>query len=217
VTREKRIGILGGTFDPIHLGHLDAAQKAIEACALDEIVILPARQPPHRSTQPLASIHHRLAMAVSVSQSHNNFSTSTIESDSPTPSFTSLTLRRIEELGHCRQNIFFITGIDAFLEIKTWHNYPAVIDQSHFIVISRNGQSVLSLRKTFPDLVQRMRKPLETPPTDCSPLSIWLVDGPTRSISSSEIRRKLKIGETIEGLVPSTVESYITNYNLYKD
>ncbi len=217
MTREKRIGILGGTFDPIHLGHLDAAQKAIEACALDEIVILPARHPPHRSTPPLASIQHRLAMAVTVSQSHNNFSTSTIESDSPTPSFTFLTLRRIEELGHSRQNIFFITGIDAFLDIKTWHNYPAVIDQSHFIVISRNGQSVLSLQKKFPDLVQRMREPLESPPTDSSPLSIWLVDGATRSISSSEIRRKLKIGETIEGLVPTTVKSYINDYNLYKE
>ena len=114
-------------------------------------------------------------------------------------------------------HFFFITGIDAFLDIKTWHNYPAVIDQSHFIVISRNGQSVLSLQKKFPDLVQRMREPLESPPTDSSPLSIWLVDGATRSISSSEIRRKLKIGETIEGLVPTTVKSYINDYNLYKE
>ena len=217
MVHEKRIGILGGTFDPIHLGHLDAAKKATEACALDEIIIVPSRHPPHRSMPPLASIHHRLAMASSVSRVHNHFSTSTIEADSPTPSFTFLTLQRIKELGHPKQNIFFITGIDAFLEIKTWHNYPAVIDQSHFIVISRNGQSVLSLRKIFPDLVSRMREPLKISPTDSSPLSIWLVDGTTRSISSSEIRRKLKNRETIKELVPTAVNSYITDYNLYKD
>ena len=139
------------------------------------------------------------------------------------PSYTSLTLQQLLESGYRSQQLFFIIGSDAFSEIEQWHNYPHLLEQSHFVVISRSGFSNTALRTTLPSLSGRMRTIAETNDRDTvltktteSPL-IWLVETKTRDISSSDVRGLLSKNESTEGLLPTGVKSYISKHHLYSD
>jgi nicotinate-nucleotide adenylyltransferase len=211
-----RIGILGGTLDPVHLGHIEAALVAREALRLDRVLIIPAHVPPHRS-RPAMSPFHRFAMASLAVNGLEGLSASDLELLSPGPSYTADTLVRVREAeGVGASQIFFITGADAFAEIETWHRYPEVLDLANFIVVSRPGMPLQELRRQLPRLKDRMRLPIGA----SRPLQetfIFLVDAPTPDVSSTEIRRRIGEGETISGLVPLTVESHIRQHRLYVD
>jgi nicotinate-nucleotide adenylyltransferase len=209
-----RIGILGGTLDPVHLGHIEAALAAREALRLDRVVIIPAHVPPHRS-RPASSPFHRFAMASLAVNDLDGLSASDMELLSSGPSYTADTLSRFQESQGVRASqIFFITGADAFAEIETWHRYPEVLDFANFIVVSRPGMRLGQLRQQLPQLKDRMRLPVgdvrSAPGT-----SIFLVDAPTPDVSSTEIRRRIGEGESIAGLVPLTVEHHIHQHGLY--
>ena len=157
MTLAARIGILGGTLDPIHVGHLETALAARQALALDRVIVLPSRVPPHRQHQPVASRYHRFAMAALAVDGVDGLSVSDIELRAPEPSYTADTLERFRESsGLPASQIFFITGADAFAEIETWHRYPEVLDLSHFVVVSRPGCPVEALREQLPALAPRM-------------------------------------------------------------
>lgn len=215
----KRTGILGGTFDPIHVGHLDLALAVHRVLRLDEVVFLPAHTPPHRSEGPRASAYHRFAMVALATESHPAFPISDLELRSPTPSYTSITLDEMVGAGYLSTNLYFITGADAFAEIATWHDYPAVLDRSHFVVASRPGYSVLALKDRLTSLAGRMRQldaESGVQPTEAAaPPSIFLVDTETADVSSTEIRARLLRGEHISGLVPEAVARYIRKHRLY--
>jgi len=220
-----RIGILGGTLDPIHFGHLDTALAAREALALDAVVIVPARIPPHRTQQPVASPFHRFAMAALAVNGVEGLSASDIELSSPGPSYTADTLERVRDsLGLSASQVFFITGADAFADIETWKRYPEVLDLAEFVAVSRPGVPVAALRQQLPALKSRMRLPLRRsdlppsrePTTGKGPETfIFLVDAPTFDVSSTEIRRRLGAGLPLNGVVPAAVEHHIRQHGLY--
>lgn len=209
-----RVGILGGTFDPIHAGHLGAALAARRALALTSVVLLPARVPPHRPQGPSASIFHRFAMAALAVANTDGLTVSDDELGAQGPSYTALTLERLIARGFDRSAIYFITGADAFAEIETWYRYPEVLDLAHFVVVSRAGVAAATLGNRLPHLRDRMRiadAALGPSPTP----AIFLVDGDTPAVSSTEVRQQLRRGGSIRGLVPATVEQHILRHRLY--
>ncbi|MEO5896469.1 MAG: nicotinate-nucleotide adenylyltransferase [Vicinamibacterales bacterium] len=213
-----RVGILGGTLDPIHVGHLDTALAAREALGLERVVMIPSRLPPHRAHQPVASPFHRFAMAALAVNGVEGLSVSDIELTTPGPSYTADTLGRIADALALRPSqIFFITGADAFAEIETWSRFPEVLDLANFVAVSRPGVPVGELRQRLPALKDRMRLPLRR--ADAAPettaTSIFLVDAPTTDASSTEIRRRLGAALPLHGLVPTAIEHHIQQHGLY--
>lgn len=206
-----RTGLFGGTFDPIHVGHLDVAVAARRALELDCVRLVPASVPPHRSA-PRASAAHRFAMAALAVASLDGLVVSDIEMAVGGPSYTSDTLDRVEASGTRLGQVYFITGADAFRDIASWRNYPALLDRCHFVVVSRPGVPAGLLREAMPALAPRMRDaPCATP---AGP-SIFLVDAPTTGVSSTDVRRALAAGASLAGLVPAAVEAHIVKHGLY--
>ncbi len=188
-----RVGVFGGTFDPIHQGHLDVADAAARALGLKGVLFMPANVPPHR-TAPHASAPHRFAMAALAVLADDRFSVLDVEMLSDAPSFTSTTLDRLASLGLDARALFLITGADAFLDIGTWKDYPALLDRCHFVVVSRPACAVSSLPAALPELSGRMTKAPIDPRALRHP-RIVLVDAPTAPVSSTEIRRLVAVGE----------------------
>jgi nicotinate-nucleotide adenylyltransferase len=189
-----RVGILGGTFDPIHNGHLEAAHAARRELKLDRIMLLPARTPPHRSLEPRASVYHRFAMAALAATTQPATEVSDLELHRDGPSYTSTTLEQLHTEGYQPSQLFFILGADAFGEIATWHDYPRLLDLSNFVVVARPGISTSHVT---------------------SGPRIFFVGAETPDVSSTEIRRRVGAGETIDGLVPSIVADHIRRHRLY--
>lgn len=209
-----RIGILGGTLDPVHLGHLETALAARAALALDEVVVLPSRVPPHRPLQPQASRYHRFAMAALAVNGVEGLKASDMELCAPGPSYTADTLTRLHETGLTAAQIFFITGADAFAEIETWRRYPEVLTLAHFVVVSRPGHPAAGMRDRLPALASRMMSAADGAEWHGSPV-IFLLDAPTPDVSSTGIRRRIAAGESLEGLVPAAVAVHIRQHSLY--
>jgi nicotinate-nucleotide adenylyltransferase len=208
----RRIGILGGTFDPIHCGHLDAARAARSALDLKTIALIPVNIPPHRP-QPVASSHHRFAMTALAIAGRSGWRVSDIELGTGSPSFTTGTLRRIHEQGFLPTELFFIVGADAFAEIESWMDYPAILDQAHFAVISRPGFPVSRLPGRLPSLERRMAGGTDVAVRPKP--SIFLIDASTADVSSTAIRLALAGGVSIAGLVPAAVQRHIEQHALY--
>lgn len=213
-----RLGILGGTLDPIHCGHLEAARAAREALQLTDVLVLPSRVPPHRAVQPVASPFHRFAMAALAVNGLAGMRASDAELGISGPSYTADTLDRLREEGTDPAQIFFITGADAFAEIATWHRYPEVLDLAHFVVVSRPGHAIDAMARRLPALASRMRAidpPAGRHRESLREPSILLIDANTPDVSSTTVRDRLRSGESISGLVPAAVERHIRQHGLY--
>ena len=205
---KPRVGILGGTFDPIHLGHLEAASAAQRTLALDRVLLMPSRTPPHRSAEPRASVFHRFAMAA-LAAAERDMSVSDLELRREGPSYTALTLEALHRDGFAAAQLFFITGSDAFVEVASWYDYPRILQMANFVVVSRPGAPPAS------DLI-RNPHPITNPEsliTDAP--SVISVEATTPDVSSTEIRRRVGAGEPIDGLVPSSVAGHIRRHRLY--
>lgn len=223
MSAERRVGLLGGTFDPIHVGHLETASAARRALLLDCVHVLPSNVPPHRVQQPAASSHHRFAMTALAVNGVDGLRASDVELSTPGPSYTADTLTRFTHAtGLAVSQIFFITGADAFAEIATWHRYPGVLDLATFVVVSRPGFPVDGLRDRLPALANRMidAEPVKPAARSQQPgagsHSIVLVNATTPDVSSSDIRQRLMEHRSIAGLVPATVERHIAQHGLYR-
>jgi nicotinate-nucleotide adenylyltransferase len=208
-----RVGILGGTLDPVHVGHVETALAARRALALDRVLIVPSHVPPHKRQIPVASPYHRFAMTALAVNGIDGLEASDVELSAPGPSYTANTLDRLLATGLRASQIFFITGADAFAEIATWSRYPEVLDLSNFIVVSRPGFASAALPAALPRLADRMIPARAG--RDEARLWILLVDSATPDVSSTQIRRRLESGETIQGLVPAAVEKHIRQHGLY--
>lgn len=200
-----RIGILGGTFDPIHVGHLEAAAAVRRALSLDRVMLLPARTPPHRSVEPRASVYHRFAMTALAANGSEGMLASDLELRRDGPSYTALTLEALQHDGFTASQLFFIVGADAFAEIDTWYDYPRVLSLANFVVVSRPGASVGPA-----ELIPNSQSPISSGST-----SLLFVDAQTPDVSSTDIRRRVGSGESIEGLVPLGVAEHIRRHRLY--
>lgn len=207
-------GILGGTFDPIHDGHLAVAGAARAALGLDTVQLAPARVPPHRSG-PLVSIYHRFAMVALAAEADASLIACDVGLDSPEPSYTGTLLDQFAQVGHQAAQMVFILGADAFAEIATWRYYPRILDRCHFAVVSRPGLSVTALPARLPALEGRFDLTATPPPAWPPTPRVFLIDSPTPDVSSTEIRTRARAGRSLEGLVPSAVERYVRRHGLY--
>lgn len=187
-----RIGILGGTFDPIHLGHLAAARAAMECANLDRVIVVPTGVPPHRPPA-VAGAQDRLEMSRLATAGDERFEVSDIELRRKGSSYTVETLRELRAL-HPHDELFLILGWDAAKLIHTWHEPEEVRRLARVIVVTRPGSGVPSTTKAE-----------------------ILCERPTPDISGSALRRSLAAGEPVEDRLPPAVESYIARNKLYMD
>ena len=208
------LGILGGTFDPIHNGHIAAADAAQQALDLDAITLIPSHVPPHRRDPVGADSEHRYAMAALAASERSGWSASRIEVDRQGASYTYDTLVKLRETVSVGAQYFFILGADAFAEIASWSRYPAVLDLANFVVVSRPGITLDSLRERVPsafslpfDRAQGKRPSGET--------RVILLEANTPDISATDIRRRVRAGHSLSGLVPDAVADYISTHRLY--
>ena len=210
---DARLGWLGGTFDPIHCGHLDVAVAAKAALKLEQVYLVPARVPPHRGA-PIASAEDRLAMVELAAKIHDWLRVSDIELVASGPSYTMDTLDRLEAQGTPLRSLHVITGADAFADILTWRGIPELLDRCPFVVVSRPGYPAPALRQVLPTLARRM-----VDANDCdftARPSIFLVDAPTAPVTATEVRVRASSKLSLEGLVPETIASYISRHELYQ-
>ena len=212
-TAARRIGILGGTFDPIHWGHLDVGDVAASELTLTRLFVITSNVPPHRP-QPLASSYHRFAMVSLAVLDRPDWRAADLELRHDAPSFTSRTLDLFHERGYLSSELFFVIGADAFAEIASWRDYPRILDAAHFAVVSRPGFSVTELPRRLPSLANRMARPPIDAISQIDPLII-LIDAPTADVSSTAIRQRLADRESIAGLVPPHVQQHIEHHGLY--
>jgi nicotinate-nucleotide adenylyltransferase len=215
----ERLGLLGGTFDPIHRGHLDAARAVRDALGLDRVLLVPASVPPHRPSQPRASAFHRFAMAALAVQGDERLEISDVELLAPGPSYTATTLAAFHARGYAPEQLFFVTGADAFAEIATWRHYPALLDAAHFVVVSRPGydheevcRRAPALRSRIVDLRTYSNRPTGVPEAP----SVIFLDATTPDVSSTAIRRRLAAGDGIDDMVSPEVLRHITRHHLYR-
>ena len=206
-------GILGGTFDPIHNGHLGVAAAARAALGLATVQLAPARVPPHRAG-PLVSIYHRFAMVAIAAETDATLVACELGLESTEPSYTGALLEEFTRAGHAASQMVFIIGADAFADIATWRYYPAILDRCHFAVVSRPGLGVASLPSRLPALAGRFAAP--TPDWPANP-HVFLIDSPTPDVSSTEIRARARAGASLEGVVPPSVARYVRRHGLYAD
>ncbi len=211
-----KLGILGGTFDPIHLGHLRSAEEIGQHLALEKVYLIPSALPPHKTGTPITPFHHRLAMTRLGTDCSHLLQTMDLEGQRPGFSYSIETLQELHQVFGPEADLFFIVGMDAFLEIKTWRNYKHLFDYAHFVVLSRAGCRNHGLEAIFSDLDIKGSK-METENLFLAPSgkSITLITSTLMEISSTNIRNMVKEDKSIHFLVPETVRAYIIEKGLY--
>jgi nicotinate-nucleotide adenylyltransferase len=217
--KKERIGIFGGTFNPIHLGHVRAALAVQTKFSLDKVLLIPSHIPPHKGSPDIVSPFHRLQMVELAAKLYPLFLASSIEIDAKGKSYSVHTLSKLKKQ-FPESAIFFILGIDAFLEIDTWREYKKLLDQCHFIVISRPGYNIEDAKNIlgglYIDRIIQDFEPVIIEEAIAQKHKIFLLPIPALDIASKEIRRKVKSGESIAGLVTEPVREYIELHNLYR-
>ena len=191
-----RLGILGGTFDPVHIGHLIAAESAREAFALDRVLFVPAYQPPHKSTPPEASGMSRLKMVEVAIRSHIAFSVSDVEIRRQGTSYTVDTLLELSKT-HPTAKLYYILGADLLQDLERWHRWETAVDLATFVGVHRPGTEV----KEIPDRIRGAVKQMEIPAV---------------AVSSTLIRARVAEGKSIRYLVPAPVQDIIEEEGLYR-
>lgn len=197
----ERVGVFGGTFDPIHLGHLIAAEDARERLGLDEVLFIPAGQPWFKAGAAVSAAHHRLAMARLAIKGNPRFRVSDIEIRRPGPSYTIDTL---EALAAARPGaeLYVLLGLDALREMRRWRDPGRVFAMARVVGMARPGASLdlAELDAAAPDARRRA----------------LIVDGPRVDISGTDIRRRIAAGMSARYRLPSDVADYARRHGLYK-
>ena len=210
----KLVGLLGGTFDPVHCGHLQLAGKAMEEFGLAQVLFLPTASPPHKMVENVVSFRHRVEMIRLAIKDDARFALLEIESILPAPNYTIDTLSRLLQKSESQKEFVFIIGIDAFLEIHLWKNHNQVLSTIHFIIAERAGYRNDELSDYLKLL--KYKKNGNHWYNDGTQKKIYYLHCDITNISSSEIRQKLTAGESLEEVVPPEVRRYIIEHNLYR-
>ena len=213
-----RIGIFGGTFDPIHNGHLRAAEEVRESFGLEKMLFIPSARPPHKSNHAVSPPRDRIEMVRQAVDGHPPFECSDIECRRSETSYSVETIRMLKPERGGQADFFFVVGIDAFLEIETWKSYESLFEMCDWVVITRAGFDSPWGMDALP---QSIREDFRYDPASdrCIHKSGHTVNFSrfrALDISSSEIRSLVREGRSIRFLVPMTVESYILNNHLYE-
>ncbi len=198
-----RVGLMGGTFDPIHYGHLVTAEGARVEFGLDRVLFVPSGRPPHKPPEEVTPAEHRYLMAVLATLSNPYFEVSRVDIDRPGPSYTVDTVAHVRQMLDAGTEIFFITGADAILEILTWKDPERLLSTCRFIAATRPGYELERLEAATGNLFRRFAH------------RILVVQVPAMAISSSDIRNRVRAGRPIRYLVPEPVADYIHKQRLY--
>ena len=217
----KRVGLLGGTFDPIHNGHLDLAVNTAQLFELEEVVFIPVSQSPHKLDDQPTSSSHRVAMLELALEQKTEFSIELFEVEKGGVSYTIETLFRLKERNPDWE-LFLILGADAFLLMDTWKGFTDILKLCHVLVSTRPGVK-LEVPEKLTQTLGIKKSTLEnnelTLPMTLSTTSektIRLYQIPTQNISSREIRHKIQTGKEIKNLLPPAVDHYIMHHRLYR-
>ncbi|MCR6544988.1 nicotinate-nucleotide adenylyltransferase [Dehalobacterium formicoaceticum] len=197
----KAIGIMGGTFDPIHYGHLVTAEAARYGYKLDKVIFVPSGRPPHKKERQITAAEHRYNMTELAVKSNPYFQISRVELDRPGYSYAIDTMSQFVEQYGSDAELYFITGADAILEIITWKNVDKLMEYCQFIAATRPGFHLDDLHQ-LPDKFIR---------------KIIFMEVPALAISSSDIRRRVAEHRPIKYLLPEPVENYIYQHDLYRE
>ncbi|PFG28233.1 nicotinate-nucleotide adenylyltransferase [Corynebacterium renale] len=192
-----RIGIMGGTFDPIHHGHLVAASEAADRFNLDRVIFVPTGQPWQKADRHVSPAEHRYLMTVIATASNPRFTVSRVDIDRGGDTYTVDTLRDIQAL-YPDAELFFITGADAISSIVTWRDWEAMFEQAHFVGVTRPGYGLSE--EILPEVTRER---------------VTLIDVPALAISSTDIRNRAAQGRPVWYLVPDGVVQYIAKHRLY--
>jgi len=198
-----RLGIIGGTFDPIHFGHLLAAEETRTTLHLDRVLFVPAALPPHKQGLPVLPIDHRLAMVELAIADNPAFSASTVDIDRPGPHYTVDTIRRLRDQWKTGvQETFFIMGADSLAQLPTWHQPRRLIESCRLAVVRRSGYGtdLADLEAALPGVSRRLD---------------W-VDMPAVGISATDLQCRVREGRSIRYQMPAAVARYVSHHNLYR-
>ena len=212
-----RLGILGGTFDPIHYGHLRLAEEVGESLNLEHIYLIPAALPPHKGPKSVSPFPHRFEMTRIASAESPRLKVLDLEARREGFSYSIETLRTFHALFQPDLDLHFVLGMDAFLEIETWKEFRDLFNYAHFVVIQRPGFPSDILESFLPTLGVNFEKGVEgnrfrSP----SGYEVMCMEATLMDISSTKIREKIAAGKSIRFLVPEAVRSYILNNHLYR-
>jgi nicotinate-nucleotide adenylyltransferase len=215
----ETLGLFGGTFDPIHLGHLRAAAEVRRRARLDRILFIPSSIPPHKAALGAAPAADRLRMVEIAVRRRAGFEASPIEVEARGKSYSILTLRRVRRL-RPEARVFFIVGVDAFLDIGTWREYRKVLAECFFIVIGRPGFDLDRARDVLGGRLRPSVGTLEEAGGLAGPVPprVRVILTPIRAldVSSTAVRDRARRGLSLEGLVPRPVAAYIRAHQLYR-
>jgi nicotinate-nucleotide adenylyltransferase len=212
----RRVGIYGGTFDPVHNGHLEVARRVLQFFELDEIVFVPACVPPHKRTQKLTSAFHRFSMLALATAADQRLLVSTIELDAPDRPYAVDTVTRLQDE---TQRLFFMIGADSWSEITTWYEWRRLVEMCDLIVAARPGYVIEAQVNNFTDL-RGMEKAmvLDLIETETKP-RVFATDIALIDVAATEIRAAAGAGDwkRLKTAVPPPVAAYIEKYRLYKN
>jgi len=227
------IGLLGGTFDPIHRGHLALARAAVERCELGRVLFVPANLPPHKQNQTTASYVHRYTMVALATQNDKQFVPSLLEAPEEfvasgtkgkraQPNYSIDTVRKIKQTLKKSDRLFFLIGVDAFADIAKWHDAEALLRECDFIVASRPGYSLADVANALPEKLRptpSVTKPFTKQPVKgdmvLSGVTLHLLDNVNEPVSATVIRQAVAAKKPLTRFVEPSVAEYIKKMGLY--
>jgi nicotinate-nucleotide adenylyltransferase len=201
-----RIGIFGGTFDPVHVGHLILAEQCRDQGRLDEVWFVPAAAPPHKLAGELTPFERRVEMLALATAGHPSFRINELEKDRAGPSYTAHTLEELRRR-HAGAELCLVIGSDSLNDLPGWYQPARVVELARLLVWVRPSHPPLT--------AEQLRGALHLPPQ--APLHLQIVEGPVFDISSTYLRRQAATGGSIRYLVPRAVECYIEAHRLYRE
>lgn len=206
ISKEKiRYAIMGGSFDPIHFGHLAAAETVRQKLNCQKVIFIPLGNPPHKKNRILSDSIHRYTMTVLAANSNPYFEVSNIEVNRDGYTYTLNTIAELNKYYGKEVELLFITGADALFEIETWYKVEELLKLCSFVAVTRPGYDKSMLEQKLQYLQSKYNSELH------------IIDVPGLNISSTDIRERIKIGASIKYLVPEVVEQYIFKHGLFRE
>jgi nicotinate-nucleotide adenylyltransferase len=202
LVNRRRVGVFGGTFDPIHVGHLILAEEAWFQLQLDCVYLVPAGDPPHKQDRPITPVHHRLCMAELATADIDYFTISRVDADRPGPHYAADMLRQLQGQLGAETELYFLMGMDSLRDLPTWREPMWLVKNCKLVALSRHDiqPDWTHLSVALPGIREH----------------VIVLDMPELEIASSSLRERLCAGQTIRHQVPRAVEAYIHKHGLYR-
>jgi nicotinate-nucleotide adenylyltransferase len=229
--REMNIGLFGGSFDPIHRGHLALAKAAAERCSLRQVLFVPANVPPHKQKQPLTAFIHRYAMVALATQDEKQFKPSLLEAPelgeaergSATVNYSIDTVRRLKQSLKKSDRVFFLIGVDAFRDVAKWREARALLAECDFVVASRPGYSLRDVAESLPEelrpsaaATRPFHKQAATGELVLRGVTLHFLEGVNQNISATTIREAAAGGKPLGRWLDPRVADYVRKNGLYR-